>query len=97
MKILFSGLGWMGLPMSKNLSKSAHKVIGYDILKENLDRAAQQYNIPAYWGENDLDVIITMMPSAHNLNDFFFESNVLNIENQVKKPLIIDCSTIGPM
>ena len=31
MKVLFAGLGRMGLPMIKNLSKSQYKLIGYDV------------------------------------------------------------------
>ncbi len=34
-KIVFAGLGKMGLPMSVNLSRK-HKVFGFDVNKDNL-------------------------------------------------------------
>lgn len=37
MNILFAGLGRMGMPMAKNLTKSSHKIYGFDTNKINLE------------------------------------------------------------
>lgn len=37
--IAFIGLGNMGAPMAGNIAAAGHKVVGFDLSKENLDGA----------------------------------------------------------
>lgn len=91
--IAFIGLGNMGCPMAANLVKAGHKVLGYDLIAENLKKA--EGNGVAAAGSaveavKDAEVVITMLPAG---------KHVLSVYNQItpeaaRGALLVDCSTI---
>ncbi|CAN7383490.1 3-hydroxyisobutyrate dehydrogenase [Phyllobacterium sp. LjRoot231] len=91
--VAFIGLGHMGNPMAANLVKAGHKVLGFDLLPENLDVAqGNGVTIMASAGAAvaDADVVITMLPAG---------KHVLSVYEDVAKSaksgtVFIDSSTI---
>lgn len=94
-KVGFIGLGNMGLPMAGNLVKKGHEVKGFDIMEDNLAKAAQAgvkkvaSNADA---AKDVDVLVTMVPTGRETIDVYERSGVL--EAARKGTLFIDASTI---
>ena len=94
-RVGFIGLGNMGLPMAGNLVKKGHEVKGYDIMEDNLAKAAQAgvrkvaSNAEA---AKEVEVLITMVPTGRETIDVYERSGVL----QTARPgtLFIDASTI---
>ncbi len=73
-KIGFIGLGNMGLPMAGNLVKAGHAVAGFDLVRENLERAVArgitgQPSAPAAAGE--VDVVVTMLPAGKQVLEVY--------------------------
>src|SRR5262245_14136660 len=93
MKIAFIGLGNMGGPMAANLAGKGFQVGGFDIVPDNLERAAGQGIEAATSAEQAVkgaDAVITMVPAGRH---------VLDLYRSILKPakpgtLFIDCSTI---
>ena len=97
MKILFAGLGRMGLPMARNLLKSPHKIYAFDTCSENLSNAAKTGILPYTENETqDFDVYISMVPDVDCVLDFY-NSKVGPFTLGLENKLLIDCSTIGPV
>ena len=88
MKIGFIGLGNMGMPMAKNLSKHGHEVVGYDIV----ERHSKIFSISNEILDaiSNKDVIITMLPDGSSVLDVY--SKILN--NLKTDTILVDCSTI---
>lgn len=94
-RVGFIGLGNMGLPMAGNLVKKGHEVKGFDIMEDNLAKAAQAgvrkvaSNAEA---AKEVDVLVTMVPTGRETIDVYERSGVL----QSARPgtLFIDASTI---
>jgi 3-hydroxyisobutyrate dehydrogenase len=92
-KIAFIGLGNMGTPMAGNLVKAGHEVWGFDLVAENMGRAASRGvtgRRSTADAAKDADIIITMLPAG---------KHVLAVWDELlaaAKPgsLIIDSSTI---
>ena len=66
-KVGFIGLGNMGLPMAGNLVKNGHEVKGFDIMEENLSKAAQagiKKVASAADACKDVDFVVTMVPTG---------------------------------
>ncbi|MEK1889577.1 MAG: 3-hydroxyisobutyrate dehydrogenase [Phyllobacterium sp.] len=91
--IAFIGLGHMGNPMAANLVKAGHKVLGYDLITENLT-AAEGNGVTiaasAQAAVADADVVITMLPAG---------KHVLSVYEAIARgakhgALFIDSSTI---
>jgi len=92
-RIGFIGLGNMGLPMAGNLVKAGHAVAGFDLVRENLERAAARGVNTAHSAEHAAeaaDVVLTMLPAGKQVLDVY--TGVLT----AAKPgtLFIDSSTI---
>ena len=91
--IAFIGLGNMGNPMAANLVKAGHKVIGFDLVPENLALAKEHGLTIAEDGQSavkEADVVITMLPAGRH---------VLSVYGEIapwapKGALFIDSSTI---
>jgi 3-hydroxyisobutyrate dehydrogenase len=67
MKIGFIGLGNMGLPMAFNLLKAGHEVIGFDLVKSQLDAFAAAGGAVAPNANaiaKDAELLITMWPAS---------------------------------
>ncbi|KAL4646897.1 3-hydroxyisobutyrate dehydrogenase, mitochondrial-like isoform X1 [Arapaima gigas] len=94
----FIGLGNMGKPMAKNLLNNGYPLIATDIFPESCKElqglGAQILDSPAEVAEN-VDRIITMLPSSPNVIDVYTGPN--GILRKVRKgSLLIDSSTIDP-
>src|SRR5574344_1680236 len=99
MKIGFIGLGIMGKPMVKNLLKAKHQVVGYDIVKENVDAAgaagaATGRNSAAIAAECPL--VITMLPNSPHVKTAVLGKDGV-LEGAKKGMILIDMSSIAPI
>ncbi|MBZ9602717.1 3-hydroxyisobutyrate dehydrogenase [Phyllobacterium sp. KW56] len=91
--VAFIGLGHMGNPMAANLVKAGQKVLGFDLLPENLETArgnGVDITDSAETAVAEADVVITMLPAG---------KHVLTVYEAVAKKarkgaLFIDSSTI---
>jgi 3-hydroxyisobutyrate dehydrogenase len=91
--IAFIGLGHMGNPMAANLVKAGHKVLGVDLLPENLETARAngvEVKDRAEAAVADADVVITMLPAGGHVVSVY-ESVAASAR---KGTLFIDSSTI---
>jgi len=91
--IAFIGLGHMGNPMAANLVKAGHKVLGFDLLPDNLATATSNgvtVAASAQAAVADADVVITMLPAGKHVLSVY-ES----VAGHAKRgALFIDSSTI---
>lgn len=91
--IAFIGLGNMGNPMAANLVKAGHKVVGFDLIPENLALAKEHGLTIAEDGQSavkEAEIVITMLPAG---------KHVLSVYGEIvpwapKGALFIDSSTI---
>ncbi|EGG13797.1 3-hydroxyisobutyrate dehydrogenase [Cavenderia fasciculata] len=94
----FIGLGNMGGHQAMNLLKKGHKLVVYDISKDNVqkltEKGATSAPTPADVAKQ-ADIIVTMLPaSAHVRSVYLGEKGILST---VKKgALLLDSSTIDP-
>lgn len=97
MKIGFVGLGVMGKPMANNLVKNGHTVIGFDVVTDNLAKAAQFGVKPAdslKEAVEDVDVVITMLPNGSHVNSVALGDGGMSSYSK-KGTLLIDMSSIS--
>ncbi|MBC7661165.1 MAG: 3-hydroxyisobutyrate dehydrogenase [Chitinophagaceae bacterium] len=95
-RVLFIGLGNMGLPMAKNLVKAGHHVFGFDLSElamENFSKAGGFRSISLNTEIKDVDFVITMLPSGKLVSDVLLEKNALFKEAR-EGTTFIDSSTI---
>jgi 3-hydroxyisobutyrate dehydrogenase len=94
-KIGFIGLGNMGLPMGGNLVKKGHEVKGFDIMEDNLSKAAQagirKVTTPDD-AAKDVDAVITMVPTGKETLAVYETTGVF--KSAAPGTLFIDASTI---
>lgn len=73
-KIGFIGLGNMGVPMAGNLVKQGHEVAGFDLVGENLGRAASR-GVTGRGSATDaatgMDVVVTMLPAGKHVLEVY--------------------------
>jgi 3-hydroxyisobutyrate dehydrogenase len=94
-KVGFVGLGNMGLPMAGNLVKKGHEVKGFDIMEENLSKAAQEgiaKVASAAEAAKGVDILVTMVPTGKETLALYEGSGILAAA--AKGTLFIDASTI---
>jgi 3-hydroxyisobutyrate dehydrogenase len=94
-KIGFIGLGNMGLPMAGNLAKKGHQVLGFDIMEDNLSKAAQlgvKKVGSAAEAAKGVDHVVTMVPTGKETLALYEGAGIL--QAAAKSTLFIDCSTI---
>jgi 3-hydroxyisobutyrate dehydrogenase len=94
--IAFIGLGNMGQPMSRNLLKAGHIVIGYDLVKENCDRLIQAGGQTAEslaQAVASADVVVTMVPTGKHVRAVYEGPDGV-IQHARPGTLLIDSSTI---
>ena len=97
-KIGFIGLGNMGGPMALNLVKAGYDLKVFDLAPAALKclaKAGASTTASAIDAANDVDVLITMLPSSPHVKQLYLGECGL-IETISGQPLIIDCSTIAP-
>jgi 3-hydroxyisobutyrate dehydrogenase len=93
-RIGFIGLGNMGLPMAGNLVKAGHQVVGFDLVRDSLERAGSRGVNPGASAQGvaqDVEIILTMLPAGKQVLEVY-NGGVLT----AAKPgtLFIDSSTI---
>ncbi|NGM87732.1 3-hydroxyisobutyrate dehydrogenase [Parapusillimonas sp. SGNA-6] len=94
--IAFIGLGNMGQPMSRNLLKAGHTVIGYDLVKENCDRLAQaggQVAETLAQAVGAADIVMSMVPTGKHVRAVYEGPDGV-IKHARPGTLLIDSSTI---
>jgi 2-hydroxy-3-oxopropionate reductase len=99
MKIGFIGLGIMGKPMAKNLLKAGHEVVGYDIVKENVDNvvaAGAKTASSAKEVAEQCSIIITMLPNSPHVKEVVMGKNGI-LEGAKPGTILIDMSSIAPL
>lgn len=87
MKIAFIGLGNMGAPMARNLTKAGHEVIGYDTMAKPDDLPMAH---TASEAASKAEVVITMLPSGAILRSVAAEV----IPAMAQGSVLLDCSTV---
>ena len=93
-RVGFVGLGLMGQPMAANLVKSGHEVTGYDLVADNLARAAGNGVKPAPSAADaarGADVVVTMLPAGRHTLEVYGGGIM---QAAAKATLFIDSSTI---
>jgi 3-hydroxyisobutyrate dehydrogenase len=92
----FIGLGHMGTPMARNLLKSSHTIIGYDISEQAVNELVESGGVRgksvAEVAKNT-EVVITMLPKGSHVQSVYLGNGGL-IANCDRPHLFIDCSTI---
>lgn len=91
--VAFIGLGNMGNPMAANLVKAGHDVRGFDLISENLDKAAQNGVKMAESAADAVEgaqTVITMLPAGSHVQSVYADV----APRAAKETLFIDCSTI---
>ncbi|MCJ0874573.1 3-hydroxyisobutyrate dehydrogenase [Streptomyces sp. AP-93] len=93
--VAFIGLGHMGGPMAANLVKAGHRVLGFDLVPDQLAAAAAAGVEPvssAADAATPADVVITMLPAGRHVLALYGEEGLF----AAARPgtLFIDCSTI---
>ena len=92
-RIAFIGLGNMGGPMSANLAKAQHRVIGFDLATQTC-RTAESNGVTiaesAQAAVRDADVVFTMLPAGQHVVSVWQDV----VTSVPKGALMIDCSTI---
>ncbi len=96
MRVAFIGLGNMGAPMARNLIKSGHEVIGFDVAAANLaglvaagGKAASSIAAAAAGAE----AVVTMLPAGRQVSDVYLGADGL-VARCARGTLLVDCSTI---
>ena len=98
MKIGFIGLGIMGKPMSKNLLKAGHKLVVYDIRRENTDDvmgAGAEAAVSSRAVAESCKTIITMLPNSPHVKAVVCGENGI-LEGAAPGTILMDMSSIAP-
>ena len=96
--VLFIGLGNMGFPMARNLSKKGFAVRGFDIaphLKERFEKEGGQVVSALEEAPPTSEVVISMLPGSKELEELYVTKQKL-FSFLKKGTLIIDCTTGDP-
>ena len=100
MHIGFLGLGNMGGPMARNLLKAGHQLTVFDLsaaaVSGLVEAGAKEATSPAAVAQADVDVIITMLPTAPHVKQVYLGEDGL-LAHVSAGVLLIDSSTIDPL
>lgn len=95
-RIGFIGVGRMGGPMARNLTKAGHTVTAFDISAPLLEAAVEAGAARAASVADcasDAELVVTMLPAGPHVRDVYLaDEGVLNSARP--GALLIDCSTI---
>ena len=94
-KIAFIGLGNMGGPMSVNLVKAGHEVVGYDIVPEKIDRAAAGGVTPAASNPDAVqgaDFVFAMLPTGKEVRHVLVDGDKV-LDRVGPDTIVVDSST----
>ena len=93
-RIGFIGLGNMGGPMARNLVKAGHTVVGFDLLKANLDAATGVTPAKsAAEAASGAEAVVTMLPAGTHVRDVLAGAGGV-LAAMKPGALLIDSSTI---
>jgi 3-hydroxyisobutyrate dehydrogenase len=95
-RIGFIGLGNMGLPMARNLTKAGHEVRGFDLSADAISAAAQGGVMPtasAVSAAAEADFVLTMLPAGKHVRDAWLGAGGLATAAR-PDAVLLDCSTI---
>jgi len=97
-RVLFVGLGTMGLPMATNLVRAGFDVAGFDAIRRNVDAfvgAGGRGSDDARLAAAGCDVLVTMLPDDRIVSDVLSGPNGL-IGCLRPGAVVIEMSTTGP-
>lgn len=95
-KIGFIGLGNMGLPMTRNLMKAGHEVIGFDLSEEALKEFADAGGTQASGAAEAAaaaEAVVTALPAATHVRGLYMGEDGI-LAAAAPGTLFIDCSTV---
>ncbi len=95
-KIGFIGLGNMGLPMTRNLMKAGHEVVGFDLSEEALKEFADAGGTPvsgAAEAAAAAEAVVTALPAATHVRGLYMGEDGI-LAAAAPGTLFIDCSTV---
>lgn len=98
MQIGFIGLGIMGKPMAKNLIRSGHALVVYDVIKANVDnvvKAGAKPGLSAKDVARQCPVVITMLPNSPHVKTAILGKDGV-LEGAKEGSIVIDMSSIAP-
>jgi 3-hydroxyisobutyrate dehydrogenase len=98
MKIAFIGLGHMGAPMARNLLKSGHSLVVFDVVQKNLDALTGAGAVAAKSAKDaaaQAELVITMLPSSPHVKSVYLSEDGV-LAGVAKGTTLIDSSTIDP-
>src|SRR5690348_15651389 len=97
-RVLFVGLGTMGLPMATNLARAGCAVTGHDVNAQNvasLVAAGGRGSDDARASARECDVVVTMLPDDSIVDDVLAGANGV-IAHLRPGALVIEMSTTAP-
>ena len=97
-RVGFIGLGIMGKPMALNILKAGYDVTVNDLNTESVETLVQAgavFGTPADMGAT-CDVIITMLPASHHVQQVVLGENGL-LQTATAGTILIDMSSISPV
>lgn len=97
-RVGFIGLGIMGKPMALNIVKAGYDVTVNDLNTESVETLVQAgavFGTPADMGAT-CDVIITMLPASHHVEQVVLGENGL-LQTATAGTILIDMSSISPI
>ncbi|AOS99324.1 MULTISPECIES: 2-hydroxy-3-oxopropionate reductase [Exiguobacterium] len=97
-RVGFIGLGIMGKPMALNILKAGYDVTVNDLNTESVETLVQAgavFGTPADMGAT-CDVIITMLPASHHVEQVVLGENGL-LQTATAGTILIDMSSISPV
>ena len=97
-KIVFIGLGNMGLPMALNLARKGDEVCGFDLSQPSVEKLVQGGGRAGADRAAEVaaaDVVITMLPASKHVEEILLGSGGV-VAAARPGALLIDCSSIAP-
>ncbi len=100
MRVGFIGLGNMGAHMAMRLLNVGHELFVFDLnsiaVQDMVAQGARALTALEECSEQQLDAVLTMLPSAVQVQDVYLGSKGLIASLEGQKCILIDCSTIDP-
>jgi 3-hydroxyisobutyrate dehydrogenase len=96
-RVGFVGLGTMGWPMSANIAKAGHEVVGFDADPEVTQRWADEHGQTGATGPEgfaDVDVVVTMLPNGAVVRQAILDGGIADALPE--GAVLIDMSSAEP-
>lgn len=95
-RIGFIGLGNMGLPMTRNLMKAGHEVVGFDLSERAMKEFVEAGGVPAQSAADaarGVETVVTALPAAQHVRAVYLGDDGI-LAAAEPGTLFIDCSTV---